>query len=1128
MAAEAVIVFKNDIDSGDIRPFAVKNIFSKVWYTPAGMVTRFSYISAEGSQQSEQEYISEIIAKQGGKKEIFYYNKDDYREFLNKKIDISEVKRFRDVDFTPAQINDIVEIWPRFLDLNPTLPTFSRKPIYWNFSGQEIKYDEINGIELPANAEDGIEDFDILTDEAKIFFETHSLRLKNGQLDIEENEKSKCFALIANISQQIQNIGVEIYELYDSENPDISLTVENIFGNTSPGQDLDTIKKVLTKQLETYKGLPLAEVYHLNTYNEFYTYYLNLDKYYNDILNKLSIVENDDIEKALGVLLGFHSNILFKIDVKRRLEILEHLVKNKLSLWRGGKIDSLINSMLFLNPVTFSLTPFLPTPKEDVTVYENLAVKLCMAFSSEHLSIYPGQTIKSHIDVFLEGLLKSTVKSETVTLYESLYERMSTSWNVTEIFISLSNWIFDTKFNPTDTKGAFVRSIYVLWEASRYSPFEEVNGEIIIRQKSLGIKMLDTNPSTSLAYFTNPNDANNQNCLFYYTNEVGYESFQKTHSINGNTLTLYRDKWLDASPMVLPYESEKRIGIYFDNFRFNFKGDQIISEIKKAKKISDYEYDSETNTYLEPTKNNLDYVFYGKYNLYQPIALTNVNIDTKVPLLTTTVESGNFNGTQVNTFTPIFVLKYIDDVGDRSDAETILGYAVDMGLTFSGIGNLAKLRHLRWIATGAETFGLFTRNGLKIIIGGVDFTSGALGFFANFVNCGANDTFCQRTKEFITLMQIAAGGVTIGDTIASLALKRKAAQVIAEAGGGANEAAIKTNLKTKLNNYNPDGAPPQAIDDAADAIAKSGKDEYLESLSILLKRVNKIYDEIQPNVVKRVNASDGAYSKSYFNQRFNETNFKIIIQDFLESGVSDNKTIEEFIILACRADKKLTNAAGVKVRTIKGYTFEEARIIIKYNEVVRNRGFVTGFHSLADYQLFSQKAKIYLDNFCDKWKIKNQRYEVQGSVQFKSHLLDPDVNNIPVLRRDGNIVTPDDFDGRIFMSKQQAYTYLREIKKHYTKQVKLENPSFDINKINRKVDEIVIEVEKGIKKGMIYKADILPPEFLDGLQQAVKRSDGTDIFYPLNNKVPPYSEVGFSIIIKGSPMDIDPVMSLKY
>lgn len=132
------------------------------------------------------------------------------------------------------------------------------------------------------------------------------------------------------------------------------------------------------------------------------------------------------------------------------------------------------------------------------------------------------------------------------------------------------------------------------------------------------------------------------------------------------------------------------------------------------------------------------------------------------------------------------------------------------------------------------------------------------------------------------------------------------------------------------------------------------------------------------------------------------------------------------------------------------------------------------------------------------------------------------------MRRDGNIVTPDDFDGRIFMSKQQAYTYLREIKKHYTKQVKLENPSFDINKINRKVDEIVIEVEKGIKKGMIYKADILPPEFLDGLQQAVKRSDGTDIFYPLNNKVPPYSEVGFSIIIKGSPMDIDPVMSLKY
>ena len=137
------------------------------------------------------------------------------------------------------------------------------------------------------------------------------------------------------------------------------------------------------------------------------------------------------------------------------------------------------------------------------------------------------------------------------------------------------------------------------------------------------------------------------------------------------------------------------------------------------------------------------------------------------------------------------------------------------------------------------------------------------------------------------------------------------------------------------------------------------------------------------------------------------------------------------------------------------------------------------------------------------------------------------------MRRDGNIVTPDDFDGRIFMSKQQACTYLREIKKHYTKQVKLENPSFDINKINRNIDEIVIEVEKGIKKGMIYKADILPPEFLDGLQQAVKRSDGTDIFYPKSSKLKDpvtgefIPDVGFSIIIRNTDFDIDPVMSLK-
>ena len=72
---------------------------------------------------------------------------------------------------------------------------------------------------------------------------------------------------------------------------------------------------------------------------------------------------------------------------------------------------------------------------------------------------------------------------------------------------------------------------------------------------------------------------------------------------------------------------------------------------------------------------------------------------------------------------------------------------------------------------------------------------------------------------------------------------------------------------------------------------------------------------------------------------------------------------------------------------------------------------------------------------------------------------------------------------------------------------------------------------KANKGGMIYRG-VMPPQppenrFFDDFLQAVKRDDGTDIFYPKNNKVPSISETGFSIIIEGSNFDIDPVIPLK-
>lgn len=50
----------------------------------------------------------------------------------------------------------------------------------------------------------------------------------------------------------------------------------------------------------------------------------------------------------------------------------------------------------------------------------------------------------------------------------------------------------------------------------------------------------------------------------------------------------------------------------------------------------------------------------------------------------------------------------------------------------------------------------------------------------------------------------------------------------------------------------------------------------------------------------------------------------------------------------------------------------------------------------------------------------------------------------------------------------------------------------NIERINKLLD-------KGLVDGIIKK-HLLPPDYLDGLSQAVKNSDGSDIFKPLNHE----------------------------
>ncbi|WP_130735944.1 hypothetical protein [Flavobacterium sp. J27] len=1023
-----------------------------------------------------------------------YYEKEKYLDYKAEIIkDKSKIIKFKDWDY--ANYGDEIVLKKRVVSYVGQ-DLISNNTYCWNeykllySENHFFTNDEINIAIFAINPSNSFCNFNSITQTGAITLTAYNFFVNNI---INSNiDDFELINTIANITQLINNIDEKIYDAFNS----------NDFDDSLKQHQKDKWELSLIINPTDYQAIR----------NYYIGYYSDLKNYYSSVSNYLNYIsDGSDIIKTIALASSLHPLVLQNVAIEKKIKML-HFIADEFLI-----VDEIIeHKSAFYD--TIGKRGYLSE-----TAIQNFIVNLTYSFGSNDLQV--DQSGESAVDYFLQELLKDKkdgiIFKESITLYEVIYKNLNQSFNITEGIVGITNWVFKTNYKPNNTRGAFVQGLYFLWQFSKYNPYDYISNNI--RANTLGSKILDYSDD-SLAKFDNENNPANVGCLFYYTSEIAYRK-----TINEFGIIDFSVAYEDASPIVIPYESTKELGMFRDNFMFSFEKNKIIA----YKDIWD-----EQNYILKK-----EYIKYGTYDIYQPVTLINTNLDTKAPLLTTTGEETEINGNTINSFIPIFVLKYIDDAGDQSDTENMLGYLIDGILTFSGIGNLSKLRHLRWAALAEGQVGLFTKTGFRVILGGVEFSSGVIGFFASFVSCTlptVPDTpenaqvwddyrFCQNMHTFIMIFQLATLSISAGDTIASLALKKQAARVIEKAGGGVDNVTIKSNLIDKLENTNTSGASQQIIDETAEKITDLGKSKYLNYAADLLVQVDKIYDKIQPKILNRISNGNGVFNKKFFNLNFDENNLKIIIQDFIQNGINDQKIIEDFVTFACRVDQKIIDPVTGQLvgKIIKGYTFTESRIIINYYaNVILKRGFVTGFYNLQDYKLFSQKAKVFLDDFCKKRGISNAKYEVQGSVQFKSHDLDPNVNDVPVLTRDGNIIKPDDFDGRIYISKNQANNYLKGLEKDYRKQLRLENPTWNSKMINEEVDIILINVKKGINKGMIRKDYIKPDGFLDNLKQAVKRDDGTHIFYPKNSA--DETEIGFSIIIKGSPYDVDPVMSLKY
>ena len=509
----------------------------------------------------------------------------------------------------------------------------------------------------------------------------------------------------------------------------ISKIIDEVFGLFP---DIPQFNTLIQKQKEFWETLDNNIFTEVSRVEEYKGYFNTVFHFYKTAYRNSKIIEEvNGIEKLFWLSYPMSAKTLGTFTPDSRKFILEYLIDEKLSKYLE-KIEEEEYAIRIVNSFAFSLD-------------------------------------FSEIDGFLTWLIegKSYNGNQVVkTFYQELYDRMSSDFNITVATKSLSNWLFESNWKPDDTKGKFVKTVYKLWSVSKYNPYE-FNGTL--KPNSIGMK--GKFPDGSIGYELDPPQVDSQGnivlsasepsppSLYYYTKFVGFR--QVSQILQDGLGFDYEDIsneviHPEASPVLLNYESNKFGGLFDDNFNFDFYGTKITANYKSYTLDYDHQY-------------GVEWIFYGSYKLFQPVTLLQTKkqvIETKIPIPFTNGSSTDSQGTNINSVVPIFMLKYIDDIGDRSDIETMVGYVVDGVLTLSGIGNLTKFRHLTKLSKLQH---------VKRIIGGVEFTSGVLSYLTSFMNdCAADDDFCKGIKAFTFWLEMAS---LSADAITEYMLKKAAKNV---------------------------------------------------------------------------------------------------------------------------------------------------------------------------------------------------------------------------------------------------------------------------------------------------------------------------------------------------------------
>ena len=282
---------------------------------------------------------------------------------------------------------------------------------------------------------------------------------------------------------------------------------------------------------------------------------------------------------------------------------------------------------------------------------EETIVKLIRSFYREDNGNIVYSEINSLFDLLNRQYRYSTNKN--YSLFQALYEKIQ------------DTILFED--NGKGARGQLVNALYILWTHSKFNPNHQI-----------------------------PSIADNALTFFTYSSGNAQWEFYET---GNNNPSIDETK----SPAIIPYKSDKKLLWYFDNFKFAFVNNKIYAYQETGKSWGMYLKDilaNISNPVLGVYKQlQGKYALYGTYNYFQPISVAEYAKNETIINLPVNPKKYNPNNpcdpNAINNSFPIFYLQYIDDLGDYSDVKNTISTTIDIVLTFTGAGNLTKLRYLQ-------------------------------------------------------------------------------------------------------------------------------------------------------------------------------------------------------------------------------------------------------------------------------------------------------------------------------------------------------------------------------------------------------------------------------------------------